>query len=234
MDKLHSLAIFRQAGLLVPDFEVIDKRSDLYSHYRGPTSIVRKLGWPLVVKPSNHGSSVGISIVKNQKATEPALKEAFRYSEKVLLQKFIRGRELTCGILEDEKGRLIPLPPTEIIPKKGEFYDYHSKYDEGGSEHIVPPRGMPKKIINKIQGAACRAHSVLGCSGMSRSDFILGEDGKLYILEINTIPGMTRTSLLPEAAKATGIYFPQLLDMLIKNALGKKRRAVFSFQNLIE
>ena len=176
-----------------------------------------------VVKPTNHGSSIGIHIVKNEKELRAGMRDAFRYSKRVMIQRFIKGREITCGVLE-KKGKPLPLPPMEILPKKGRFYDYTSKYDEGGSEHIIPPPGFSPRMIRKVQNAACRAHNVLGCSGMSRSDFILGNDGKLYILEINTIPGMTGTSLLPEAAKVAGIDFPKLLDLLIVDALGKTKK----------
>lgn len=217
MDKPISCSLFRQAGLLVPEFYVVTTR-------QSSAPIERKLGWPMVVKPANHGSSVGISIVQNKKHLRQAIKEAAQYSQRLILQKFISGRELTCGVLEGSRGRLKVLPPTEIIAKAGNFYDYKSKYNEGGSEHITPPRNMSVKVIKKIQDAACRAHSTLGCSGMSRSDFILGKDGKLYILEINTIPGMTRTSLLPDAARVQGIKFPRLLDLIIKSALRKQKK----------
>lgn len=220
MNKPRSCAIFREAGLNVPEFKVImTERLNLHNRdYRGPTSI----GWPKVVKPANHGSSIGVHIVKNRKELHAGIHDAFRYSDRVMIQEFIKGREITCGVLE-KNNKLLPLPPMEILPKKGNFYDYKSKYDEGGSKHLIPPPGLSQKTIRAVQDAACRAHNVLGCYGMSRSDFILGDDGKLYILEINTIPGMTATSLLPEAAKAAGIDFFQLTDMLIVNALSKKR-----------
>ncbi len=225
MDKPRSCALFREAGFLVPDFVVIT-RQELQIMFGGSTSkhkngiiFWQKSGFPLVVKPANRGSSVGISIVKNKKELLRGIKDAFKYSDRVILQRFIKGREITCGVLEDKNGKLIPLPPTEILPMAGKFYDYRSKYAKGGSKHVMPPPGISQKIIKKIQDAACRAHSVLGCSGMSRSDFILGEDHKLYILEINTIPGMTSTSLLPEAAKAVGIEFSKLLDIIIQTAL---------------
>lgn len=220
MDKPRSCAIFRKAGLNVPRFTVLS-RSDLDSNcHRGPTSIV---SWPKVVKPANHGSSVGVHIIKNNKELHAGIIDAFRYSGRVMIQKFIKGRELTCGVLE-KNNKLFLLPPTEIIPKLGFFYDYKSKYANGGSEHITPPPGLSGHMVSIVQKAAQRAHKVIGCSGMSRSDFILGKDGKLYILEINTIPGMTSTSLLPEAAKSVGITFPKLLDILIVNALRKKKR----------
>ncbi len=224
MDKPRASLAFREAGLLVPDFEVIDFR-DLKNR-KLIAKIVKRLSFPLVVKPSNHGSSVGVSIVRGKKYLTVAIKEAFKYFHKIILQKFIKGREMTCGVLEDKKGKIISLPPTEIIPKIGTFYDYQAKYVEGGSEHITPPRNLSKKMIKKIQEASVLAHNVIGCSGMSRSDFILGEDGKLYILEINTIPGMTQTSLLPDAVKIAGISFSKFLDLTIGNALYKKNRVV--------
>ena len=145
-----------------------------------------------------------------------AVKDAEKYSKEVIIQKFIKGREITCGVLEDMQGKIIPLPPTEICPKAGEFYDYKSKYNSGGSEHLIPPPGLSKKTIKTIQDSACRAHFAVGCRGMSRSDFILDKNGKLHILEINTIPGMTKTSLLPEAARVAGISFRNMLDMIIE------------------
>lgn len=245
MDKPRASAVFKAAGLNVPDFLIISKKGTTkHSLVSGYEAKLRS--WKMaVVKPANHGSSVGISIVKNTREFKQGIREAFRHSDRVMVQKFIKGRELTCGVLEipphssfrkggikslslplypsEIKGDLAALPPTEIRPQKGPFYDYRSKYEEGGSEHITPPPGLSKKMIKTVQETACRAHQVIGCSGMSRSDFILGEDGKLYILEINTIPGMTATSLLPEAAKTAGISFSKFLDMLIENALRRPR-----------
>lgn len=219
MDKPRASAVFEKAGLLVPPFRVI-------KNYGGSTSIIasviKKFGWPIVIKPSNHGSSVGVTIANNKKELTQGIREASRYSRDIILQKFIRGKEITCGVLERETGKLMPLPPIEIIPRLGKFYDYRSKYAKGGSDHIISPQWMSKKLIAQIQKAACRAHAAVGCSGMSRSDFILGKNGKIYLLEINTIPGMTQTSLLPDAARAAGIAFPELLDIIIANALLKK------------
>lgn len=220
MDKLRSSMIFRDAGLLVPEFFVITAK-DL-GNKNLVVKITRKLSWPLVVKPPNHGSSVGVSIVKTKSGLGRAAKEALKYSNQIILQKFIKGREITCGVLEGGDGKFIPLAPTEIVPLAGAFYDYQSKYADGGSRHIIPPRKLSPKIIKQIQDAAVTSHRAIGCSGMSRSDFVLGENGKLYILEINTIPGMTVTSLLPEAAKAVGIGFSKLIDLLIQNAIAKK------------
>mgnify|MGYP001615344505 FL=1 len=219
MDKPRSLAVFREAGLAVPDFVVARARDVAKERGNLPRQIAARFEFPLVVKPANHGSSVGVSIVKKRSDIARALGEAGKYSQEVIIQKFIRGRELTCGVLERRGKKLQALPPVEIIPKLAEFYDYRSKYADKGSEHIIPPPGIANKTIAAVEEAACAAHTAIGARGMSRSDFILGEDGILYILEINTIPGMPSTSLLPQAAAAAGIPFPRLLDVIIRSAL---------------
>ena len=138
-----------------------------------------------------------------------------------MIQEYVRGDEVTCGVLDTENAP-IALPPTQIIPKTGKFFDYEAKYTKGATKEITPPR-LPEQIIKKIQDAALIAHKVLGCSGFSRTDMIVS-GGTVYILETNTIPGMTETSLFPQAAKAIGISFPELLDKLIDSALKKKRK----------
>lgn len=194
MDKIKSAAAFKKAGLAVPSS---GKR------------------FPLVVKPADRGSSVGVSIINSQQELTEALKLARRYSKKILVQEFVSGRELTCGVLEID-GHPRALPPTEIIPKSTRFFDYKAKYVRGASEEITPPK-VPEKVIKKIQAQALLAHKVIGASGFSRTDMIVG-DSRIYVLEINTIPGMTETSLLPQQAKAAGISFPKLLDIIIKTA----------------
>ena len=140
-----------------------------------------------------------------------------------MLQEYIKGREFTCAVIE-MKGKAIALPPTEIIPRGTSFFDYEAKYNIGGSEEITPAR-LSKVQTKKLQASALTAHKALGCSGMSRSDFIL-KDGVFFILETNTIPGMTKTSLLPQAALASGVTFPKLLDLIIK--AGQAKRPILS------
>lgn len=134
-----------------------------------------------------------------------------------MAQKFIKGQEGTCGVLE-KKGESFALPPTHILPQVGKFYDYKSKYAPGGSKHICPA-DFPEEVNKTMQDLALTAHKALGCKGMSRSDFFYGDDGRVYIIETNTIPGMTGTSLLPEAAGKAGISFPKMLDLIIASAL---------------
>jgi len=209
MDKVKSFKIFARAGLNVPDYEVLKNNKGKI-----------KINLPLVVKPADRGSSVGLSIVQNPKKILAALKLAFKFSRVAIVQKYIRGRELTCGVLEIN-GRPRALPVTEIIPLRRVFFDYYSKYTKGASDEITPAN-LPKNIARKIQKAALLTHKAIGASGYSRSDFILGNDGDLYILEINTLPGMTATSLVPQAAQAVGIPFPKLLDLIIESALKKR------------
>ena len=209
MDKIASQKVFKKAGLLVPG----DPK-----------------GFPAVVKPADRGSSVGVSIARNFLELDSAVKTALNQSRRIMVQEYIAGRELTCGVLEIKR-KLTPLLPTEIIPKS-KFFDYVAKYKKGGSQEITPPN-LPPAVIKKIQQAAIKAHQAIGANGYSRSDFILAMPNaknqvpKIYILEINTLPGMTETSLLPQEAKAVGISFPQLLDRIIEAALRKNSKLKF-------
>jgi len=225
MDKTRASRIFRDAGMNVPAFRVVSADEIKNIDKKQMEEIIREFGIPLVVKPSDQGSSVGVSIVQKAKDLPEAIAMAKKYSPNIIIQKFIKGREVTCGIIDRiEKGKklTVALPPVEIVPRFGAFYDYKSKYANGGSDHLIPPFDMPAETIKTIQDGARHAHAVIGCSGMSRSDFILDQNNKLHILEINTIPGMTSTSLLPQAAQAVGIKFPELLDHIIESALKNK------------
>ncbi len=209
MDKVASDRAFRKAGLTVPSSSVLEKSQ----------VVPKKLNFPLVVKPVRGGSSIGISIARTKRQLPGAIRRAFREDRQVLLQQFVTGRELTCSVLE-KHGRPFVLTPTEIIPKSAEFFDYKAKYQEGGSCEITPPR-ISKRWTQKIQFAALLSHQIFQCRGLSRTDFILS--GKtLYVLEINTIPGMTPTSLLPQEAKHDGYSFHAMLDLIIQAVFRKK------------
>ena len=214
MDKERASILLAKNGFQIPESISIYK-NDPYPDW----AISKNLRTPLVIKPANQGSSIGVSIINKKSELKEALNKAFQHSKKVLAQKHIKGREITCGVLEIN-GSAIPLLPTEIKPNLGEFFDYYSKYNSNGSLEITPPE-LPKKMIKKIQLTALEIHKLLGCSGMARTDMIMQGNGKLYILEINTIPGLTETSLLPQAAEKTGIPFPKLLDIIIQSALTK-------------
>ncbi|RJQ37618.1 D-alanine--D-alanine ligase [Candidatus Parcubacteria bacterium] len=221
IDKPRSMMLFDQAGLAVPEFFVVH-RGAADDIPQAVAHAAQAFGVPTVVKPANRGSSVGVTIARTAEELGAGIEQAFGFADTALVQRYISGTELTCGVVETPEG-LAALQPTQIIPRERAFFDYYSKYTPGASEEITPPL-LPPEIIRHAQETALVAHETLGCSGMSRTDMILGEDGELYVLELNTIPGMTETSLLPQAAAAVGIPFPRLLDYLIVSALQKFQR----------
>lgn len=223
MNKFLSLRSFQDNGLDVPRTLLIHKNEWEKHHKSEYEHIFYHLSFPIVVKPNNQGSSVGVSIVRNKDELEGALKNAFHFSKEAIAQQFIEGREITCGVLD--RGfpeSAFPLLPTEIIPKVSHFFDYRAKYDEGGSLEITPPRGLSEHIIQKIRKTALAAHKIIGARGFSRTDMILDAKGALFVLEINTIPGLTNESLVPKSALAMGITFPKLLDIIVGAALHPK------------
>lgn len=205
MHKLYSKQAFAAAGILTAPFR----------HFRqGETVSIQALpfGLPLVVKPVQEGSSVGISIVKQEGELEAALETAFRYDDAILVEQFVKGQEVQVGILDD-----LPIGAIEIVPKN-EFYDYEAKYTDGMAEHIFPARLEPALYETAMQ-AGLAAHRALGCSGYSRVDLLVTPAGECYVLEVNTLPGMTALSLLPEiAAKGAGLPFEALVERIIESA----------------
>lgn len=219
MDKPRSYELFKSCGLTTPRNIIIDKKY----FYRGANAdnyaeLMRKLSKKLVVKPSCLGSSVGISIVSNKKDLKKAINKAMEKCNEVIIEEFIEGLEVTCGIIENiKKKKYFALPLTEITPPDGRFFDYEVKYD-GSTQEITPAR-INKNLTSTIQEQAIQAHQSLGCRGYSRVDFILKNNKIPYILEVNTLPGLTSESLLPKAAKSAGIEFSKLLDIIIANAI---------------
>jgi D-alanine-D-alanine ligase len=213
MNKRLTKTFYQLAGLPVARDRIIRRGDPL-----DPESTVGDLGWPIVVKPNSEGSSIGIKIAKNVKELSEFIENAFALDQEVLLEEYIQGREITGGVLGNET--LQALPIIEIIPaKQYEFFDYEAKYKEKASEEICPA-DLPESTTRLAQEYALRAHKVLGLRGYSRTDMIVrGEE--IILLETNTIPGMTATSLLPQAAQAAGLTFGALLDRLIELALEK-------------
>jgi len=215
MNKLVSKQLYKNAGIPVaPDmtFKSIDMIET--------RAVVDQLGMPLVIKPVTSGSSIGLSIVKSEDALNDALEKAFAEDHEVLIESYIKGVELTGGVIGNEE--LQALPIVEIIPgEEFDFFDYTAKYTPGASQEICPAR-IDEATTQKAQSYAKMAHRALCCKGYSRTDMILA-DGQLYVLETNTIPGMTPTSLLPQAAEAAGIDFSRLLDKLIEFSLEEKK-----------
>lgn len=216
MDKIASRKIFEVYGLSVPRYKIVDKSFSLTNW-----KMQNHLSFPLVIKPARHGSSIGLSIVDKMVQLNQALDLAFGFDEKILVEEFIAGREVTVGIL-DEKA----LPVIEIIPKR-RFFDYTAKYKAGMTRYRVPAR-LKKDLAEKIQNTALSAHRLLGCSGCSRVDMILSKDQIPFVLEVNTIPGLTETSLLPKAARRVGIGFTQLCLKLIELAYEKEHYPGFT------
>ena len=215
MNKLVSKQLYKNAGIPVaPDmtFKSIDMIET--------RAVVDQLGMPLVIKPVTSGSSIGLSIVKSEDALNDALEKAFAEDHEVMIESYIKGVELTGGVIGNEE--LQALPIVEIIPgKEFDFFDYTAKYTPGATEEICPAR-TDEATTQKAQSYAKMAHRALCCKGYSRTDMILA-DGQIYVLETNTIPGMTPTSLLPQAAEVAGIDFSRLLDKLIEFSLEEKK-----------
>lgn len=211
MDKDLAKQLYRQSGLQVPAWEMARPADPAE-----PSRLLQSLGLPLVVKPVRQGSSLGMSIVDRPEELAAALDRAFEFDDQVMVEAFIAGRELTGGVLGNAE--LTPLPVVEIIPgAEFRFFDYQAKYQAGASREICPAELAPE-LTARVQRCACLAHRVLRLRGYSRTDMILAENG-LYVLETNTIPGMTPTSLLPQSAAAHGLTFGALLDRLLELAL---------------
>jgi D-alanine-D-alanine ligase len=208
MDKDVSKRLFRLAGVPTPDWLMAPVEAD---------EAGRALGWPLVVKPNKQGSTVGLSVVKRPEDFAAALATAFRYDDEVMVERFVPGRELTVGVLEDRA-----LAVGEIFPKN-EIFDYESKYQAGGAEEIFPAE-LAEEQARAVRELGLAAHRALKLEGYSRVDFRMDAEGGLWCLEVNTLPGMTATSLLPQSAAAAGIPFPELCERICRLALERHRR----------
>ncbi len=212
MDKHLAKVLYQEAEIPTPPWIHL-LRSDKVD----TKEIVNHLGIPLIVKPCTQGSSVGIRKVADENKLGPAIKEAFQWDNRVLVEPFMEGREITVGILGLEE--LLPLPVVEIIPDSNySFFDYDAKYLPGATKEICPA-DIPKQASEKAGALAVAAHKALQLRAYSRTDMILAHTGKIFALETNTIPGMTPTSLFPQAAEAAGVSFSKLLDQLIDMAL---------------
>jgi D-alanine--D-alanine ligase len=210
MDKIASRRVLEAGAIIVPRYLVLDKGS-----YLAGCSLAQGLKLPLVVKPASQGSSIGLSIVDRLDDLDRSIELAFSFDQRVLLEEYILGREMTVGILE---GRALPV--IEIVPKR-RFFDYEAKYQPGMTEYIVPAR-LFATVARQIQESALAAHRLLGCFACSRVDIILNTQNVPYVLELNSIPGFAPTSLLPKAAKNAGIEFRELCLKLLLLAYEKK------------
>jgi D-alanine-D-alanine ligase len=183
-------------------------------------AVAAELGRPVFVKPARMGSSVGVSKAATAQEFAEAVAEAFRHDRKILVEEFIPGREIECGVLEGEDGSLIASPPGEIVPSNRHgFYTYEAKYldDEGAA--IKVPADLPREVSDKVRKLAIEAFRALDCEGLARVDFFLREDGRLLVNEVNTLPGFTNISMYPKMFAAMGVSYPELVDRLIRHAL---------------
>lgn len=184
-------------------------------------------GYPVVVKPARLGSSVGISIVRSLEELEGAIALAFDHDEKILLEEYVSGVEVECSVLGNEEP--IASIPGEIVPLKNDWYDYPSKYDEGGMELVIPPR-ISDEATARVQELAVASFLASDCEGMARVDFFVRGDGEVLVNELNTIPGFTSTSVYAKLFEASGISYPELLDRLVQLALDRRdRRAALRY-----
>ncbi|MFQ5953071.1 MAG: D-alanine--D-alanine ligase, partial [Candidatus Omnitrophota bacterium] len=207
LDKLASKERFSEQGLRIPEYKVI----------RSFEEITREEVWiPCVVKPRSEGSSIGLSVVSSRDELDKAIEKASFYGEDIIIERFIEGREITVGIID---GRALPV--VEIIPAGG-CYDFDAKYQSEKTRYVVPAE-ISREASDSAQEAALRAHRALGCEEFSRVDMRLSSEGEIFVLEVNTIPGLTERSLLPMAAKASGLDFQQLCVEILRGAIGRER-----------
>ncbi|MEK7513195.1 MAG: D-alanine--D-alanine ligase family protein [Patescibacteria group bacterium] len=219
MNKFVSGRLLHDAGLTVPYSLLIPKFIWNAETDRILDQLRYYFHFPVVVKPNADGSSVGVSIVRDRDELIRAILDVLSFSREALVQTFIEGRELTCGVLDyGFPESAFALLPTEIIPHVSPFFDYCAKYETGGSDELTPPPNLSGAYVKLTQAAAQKAHRLVGARGFSRTDMILTPQGELFVLEINTIPGLTEQSLVPKAAAASGIPFPNLLDLLLEGA----------------
>jgi D-alanine-D-alanine ligase len=217
MDKDVAKRLMRDGGLPIARF---------LSFAQGDApafdAVVAELGRPVFVKPARLGSSVGISKAGTREEFAEAIAEAFRHDRKILVEEYVRGREIECGVLEGEDGSLVASLPGEIVPSNRHgFYTYEAKYlDEEGAA-IQVPADLAPEVSDKVRNLSIEAFRALGCEGLARIDFFLREDGKLVVNEVNTLPGFTNISMYPKVMEALGISYAELVDRLIRHALAR-------------
>jgi D-alanine--D-alanine ligase len=214
MDKAICKQLFTTAGIPTARYRVLTNNQSAES---AADEIVKEFALPVVVKAATQGSSIGVYIVEEKNALTDAVREAFSYSRRVVVEEFIKGRELTVAVIAGNPVRSLPI--IEIAPYSGR-YDYQSKYTKGATEYIVPA-SLAEGLTVAIKKTAADVFTLIGCNGVARVDMILASDNRYYVLEINTIPGMTATSLVPKAAAAAGISFPDLCEQLLLAAIAQ-------------
>ena len=220
MDKSRAGKVMAGAGLHVPEFDELEVKEGVAADV--VERLVSRFGLPLVIKPVREGSTIGLTIARDEDAVASGLVLAARYDRRVLVQRFAAGTEITVGVLATPE--LQVLPTLEIV-SENPVYDYDAKYTAGRSHHIIPAR-IPEAAREGASAAAARAFTELGCSGMARVDIIVDAAGTPWLLEVNTVPGLTELSLLPDAARAAGVAFDELCMRLVEHAVGRHQHHV--------
>ena len=205
MDKVASRRLFERAGLCVPRTRVIRRAERMMS-------LLHELQYPVVIKPAAQGSSIGVTCVTHWRELAPAVLKALRYDDTILVEEFIKGREIAVSVLDGTA-----LPVVAIIPKNT-LFDFQAKYEKGMTEYVVPA-SLDAALAERAQQDAVTAYEALGCRHLARADMILDKEGRVVMLEVNTVPGLTETSLLPKAARAAGLEFPSLCAKIVELAL---------------
>ncbi len=216
MNKYTAKHIVKGMGINVAKDLIIKKGEKIDTR-----NIITTLSLPMVVKPMEQGSSIGVSLVHTKEELESAVKNALEHGQSALLEAYVRGREFTVAVIGNKMPDALPI--IEIIPKVASWFDYNSKYEDGGADEICPAI-IPDELKNSLQKTAVDIYKKLGCRDLGRGDFIVdSESGLIYFIEMNTIPGMTKNSLLPKAAKEAGINFSALLDRIIDGAIEDRK-----------
>ena len=216
MDKILAKQVFKGAGLPLANHVIADQEIETSELLKNITS---NLGTSICIKPPNQGSALGVTLISREEDIEMALNNAFKFASKVLVEERVFGREVTVGLIDTEKG-VKAFPIIEVTTPEDAWYDYEHRYTAGLSTHVVPAK-ISSKLSVDIKNCAIEAHKSLGCRDLSRADFILRGD-EFFLLEVNTLPGMTSTSLYPEGAESFGLQFPQLLNHLINRAFSRR------------
>ena len=221
-DKAVAKGLLRRAGLPTPDWMTLSSDAIRDMGAAGALDrVVERLGSPVVVKPAQGGAALGVRLVNSTAEMAPALMAAFSYHDVVLLERFVEGPEVAVSLVAGEA-----LPPVEIVPKTGR-YDFTARYTHGATEYFAPAR-LEKPVLDRCFDVALRAWELLGCRDVSRADFMIGEDGTPWLLEFDTCPGMTETSLLPTAASAAGLSFAAVCERVLQSALSRPQGATGS------
>lgn len=218
INKIFTKRLLKEANIPTPMFSVIREKDYVNNASKINSNLLKKFEFPIVIKAPNQGSTIGIFFAREESELQPMIMEAFKFEKEILIEQFITGREVTVAIMGNDNIKVLPI--IEIVSHTG-VYDYEAKYTKGLSDHIIPAR-LSQEVTELVKKLAAKSYLNFGCRGFSRVDFIIEDDINPFVLEINTIPGMTETSLFPDAAQSAGISFNELIDKITKYALNEE------------